>query len=542
MSADLSYETKRIDHLGIVAGICDEIELVATIDGAVGTPNRKVSCGQAVKAMVLNGLGFSSKALYLVPDFLKNKPVELLLGAGLQADDFNDDTLGRSLDDLYARGITGIFTQVSRRALEVYDIELNYVHLDSSSFHVHGEYEGMREDTQAIGITQGYSKDHRPDLKQAVLNLMTAQEAALPIWLEALSGNSNDKKSFPETVRAYFEQWQTEDAPYVVMDSAGYSRETIETMGEHGWLMRVPETLSLAQQWVGEIQPVEMTELQTGYWGREKVCEYAGVLQRWLVIFSQAGYKRELKTLEKKRAKELEQAEVAWRKVCRQMFNCREDAKQAQQNFDERLKYHQTHAEIQSVSQYSQPGRPATGAQPEVIGYQLKGEVVADEQALAAIQTRLGKFIVATNQMDAACLSAQEMLQHYTAQGVSVERGFRFLKDPLFFAHSLFLKNPARIMALLMIMGLSLLIYSLAERKLRQQLVETGQTVPDQKRKPTQRPTMRWVFQLFEGVDILVIRQGDQMINRQVLNLRDEHRTIIRLLGPPVENCYFPPG
>jgi len=542
MSADLSYETKRIDHLGIVAGICDEIELVATIDGAVGTPNRKVSCGQAVKAMVLNGLGFSGKALYLVPDFLKNKPVELLLGAGLQADDFNDDTLGRSLDDLYARGITGIFTQVSRRALEVYDIELNYVHLDSSSFHVHGEYEGMREDTQAIRITQGYSKDHRPDLKQAVLNLMTAQEAALPIWLEALSGNSNDKKSFPETVRAYFEQWQTEDAPYVVMDSAGYSRETIETMGEHGWLMRVPETLSLAQQWVGEIQPAEMTELQTGYWGREKVCEYAGVLQRWLVIFSQAGYERELKTLKKKQAKELEQAEVAWRKVCRQMFNCREDAEQAQQNFDERLKYHQTHAEIQSVSQYLQPGRPAAGTQPEVIGYQLKGGVVADEQALATIQTRLGKFIVATNQMDTARLSAQEMLQHYTAQGVSVERGFRFLKDPLFFAHSLFLKNPARIMALLMIMGLSLLIYSLAERKLRQQLVETGQTVPDQKRKPTQRPTMRWVFQLFEGVDILVIRQGDQMIKRQVLNLRDEHRTIIRLLGPPVENCYFPPG
>jgi transposase len=432
--------------------------------------------------------------------------------------------------------------QVARHALEVYGIALRYVHLDSSSFHVHGDYEGIGEETQVIRITQGYSKEHRPDLKQVVLNLMTAQESALPIWLEALSGNSNDKKSFPETVRMYFEQWQTEDPPYVIMDSAGYSQKTIETMGVHGWLMRVPETLALAQQLVRETQQADMTELQAGYWGRETVCEYARVKQRWLVVFSEIGYQRELKTLEKKQAKEFGKAEVAWRKICRQVFNCTEDAQQAQLTFDQRWKFHQTQAEILPVRQYPQPGRPAAGAQPDVIGYQLKGEVIADEQELVAFRARLGKFIVATNQMDVDRLSVQEMLRYYTAQGISVERGFRFLKDPLFFAHSLFLKSPGRIMALLMIMGLSLLIYALAERNLRQRLAETCQSVPDQKRKLTQRPTMRWVFQLFEGIDILIIRQGEQVLNRQVLNLREEHLTIIRLLGPPVENCYLSPA
>lgn len=264
--------------------------------------------------------------------------------------------------------------------------------------------------------------------------------------------------------------------------------------------------------------------------------------QRWLVVFSEVGYQRELKTLEKRQTKEHERAAVAWRKICRQVFNCPEDAEQAQSTCDQRWKYHQTQAEILLLSQFPQPGRPAAGTQPEVIGYQLKGAVVENEQALEAIRARLGKFIVATNQMDAERLSAQEMLRYYTAQGVSVERGFRFLKDPLFFAHSLFLKNPARIMALLMIMGLSLLIYALAERKLRQRLAETNQTVSDQKRKPTQKPTMRWVFQLFEGIDILIIRQGEQVLNRHVLNLREEHLTVIRLLGPPVENCYLSPG
>ena len=119
------------------------------------------------------------------------------------------------------------------------------------------------------------------------------------------------------------------------------------------------------------------------------------------------------------------------------------------------------------------------------------------------------------------------------------ERGFRFLKDPLFFADSLFLKNPKRIMALTMIMVLALLIYALAERKLRQQLTETGQSVPNQVGKKTQTPTMRWVFQLFEGVDLLLIRQNGQVVAHRVLNLKPVHRDILRLLGPPVEKCYL---
>ena len=130
------------------------------------------------------------------------------------------------------------------------------------------------------------------------------------------------------------------------------------------------------------------------------------------------------------------------------------------------------------------------------------------------------------------------MLSQYKAQAVSVERGFRFLKDPLFFADSLFLKNPGRIMALIMIMVLALLVYSLAERKLRLQLADTGQSVPNQVGKETQTPTMRWVFQVFEGIDLLLVRQNGQVVNRQVLNLKQEHLTVLHLLGPPVENCY----
>jgi transposase len=131
------------------------------------------------------------------------------------------------------------------------------------------------------------------------------------------------------------------------------------------------------------------------------------------------------------------------------------------------------------------------------------------------------------------------MLENYTDQGVSVERGFRFLKDPLFFADSLFLKKPVRIMALMMIMGLALLIYALAERQQRLGLEKSNEKIPDQKGKLTSTPTIRWVFQVFEGIDILSVWVNGQPTLRQVLNLRPVHQQVIRLFSSQVRNCYF---
>ena len=101
----IEYTTERMDHLGIVAGICKKIDLIEIIDGAVLPGGRKVSCGQAVQAMVLNALGLTGRALYLMPEYMRNKPVDLLIGEGLVADDFNDDTLGRALDEVQQAGV-----------------------------------------------------------------------------------------------------------------------------------------------------------------------------------------------------------------------------------------------------------------------------------------------------------------------------------------------------------------------------------------------------------------------------------------------------
>lgn len=131
------------------------------------------------------------------------------------------------------------------------------------------------------------------------------------------------------------------------------------------------------------------------------------------------------------------------------------------------------------------------------------------------------------------------MLENYTGQGVSVEHGFHFLKDPLFFSDSLFLWKPERIMALMMIMGLALLIYALAERQLRLGFEKSNEKILHQKDKLTSTPTIRCVFQTFEGIDILYVWVNGKPTLRQVLDLRPVHQQVIRLFSSRVRNGYL---
>ena len=464
------YETKRLDHLGIVAGICNRIGLIELIDEQLATPGgRKVSCGQATQAMVLNALGLSGRALYLMPEYMKNKPIELLVGEGLEAEDFNDDTLGRALDELQQAGVTGMFASIAAEAVKIYEVEMEYVHMDSSSFTLEGEYKseyakGMSKKYNAVEITHGYSKDKRPDLKQVVVNLITTQASALPVWLEVLDGNSSDPTTFRQTVTAYCDELsEDKEPPRFVFDSAGYSEENLQAWEGMEWVTRVPETSELAKETIRSVSTDEMERLDDNYKKMALCTQYAGVKQRWLLLYSQQAFEREQKQLLRRIDKQQRAHNRAWRKLCRQKFHCEADATAALTTFYSPLHGWQVQATAEPIKKYQGRGRPAKDAVPEIVGWRLRGKLTLDETTVAEQSQWLGRFILATNVLDETVLSDAQLLASYKEQASSVERGFRFLKDPMFFADSLFLKSPVRIMAMIMIMGLALLIYSLAE-------------------------------------------------------------------------------
>jgi transposase len=144
-------------------------------------------------------------------------------------------------------------------------------------------------------------------------------------------------------------------------------------------------------------------------------------------------------------------------------------------------------------------------------------------------------FVVGTT-IDASQVSDAEVIRAYKGQA-QAEGGFRFLKDPLFFVSSLFVKKPSRIQGLLMVMTGALLVYAVAQRRLRQQWMQQNKTVPNQIHQQTPRPTLRWVFQLLEGIHRVRVTVHGHMQDL-IEGLNEVQITLLRLFGEGVCRLY----
>ena len=539
----------NLDHLGLVAGIIDEMGLVEEINQYLGEdPHEKLSPGDVVKAMILNGLGILSAPLYLFSRFFEGKPTEHLLGAGVEPRYLNDDRLGRSLDDLWSKGLSFLFLRVALRAVKVFGVEVKQTHLDSTSFAVEGEYvvqsveivqegetqEGQESGVQPIHIRRGYSRDHRPDLKQFVMNLICSGDGGIPLFLSMGDGNQVDSQVFGRLMIEFGQQWKFDGVH--VADTALYTADNLTQMGTLQWVSRVPLTIGSASELLDEITPESFFASAIEGYELSMVCNsYAEVNQHWLVVRSQTRQEKDLQRLETKLKKAQQQAQTDLKSFQKQEFDCPVLAQTAVQQLNDKLPYHQL-IEIQTVDKphYGKSGRPAKGAQPTHFTYQVRASLHQDTAMVEQQKRRAGCFILATPVLEnKPKLSADEILRHYKDQQYP-ERGFRFCKDPMFFADSVFLKNPRRIEVLSFIMGLCLLVYSLGQRYLRQALDQAETTLPNQLGKPTSRPTLRWIFQCFQVVHLLVIQDIPQ-----VVNLNPERLSILQFFPKPCLSYYL---
>jgi transposase len=529
-------EVENLDHLGIVAGLIDEIGIVELLNERFGIdPREKVSTGVVVKAMLLNGLGFVSAPLYLFEEFFKGKATEQLLGPGIKPEQLNDDRLGKALDELYANGLSELFLSISLQAVQQFEVRIESAHLDSTSFHVDGAYADTAQPPEAgaVKITYGYSRDHRPDLKQFVMNLICVGDGDIPVLMEMASGNQSDKARFAGLFQAFKEQWTFEGL--CIADSALYSADNLKAMTAVQWLTRVPLSIKEASSLVESTVALSASVIK-GYAFAESSSEYGGVSQRWILIESEQRRQSDLKQLAKKLEQHQQKAAQDLQHLSTQEFACIADAISAAQNLSAKMSWHQL-CDVQTTQKrhYGKAGKPSKAQAPKRISYRVTATVVPMEAHIEAQRIRCGRFILATNVLDSQSLSTDEALREYKAQQ-GVERGFRFFKDPMFFASSVFLKSPKRIAALGLIMALCLLVYNLGQRQLRQALAQAKQTIPNQLGKPNDSPTLRWVFQCFMAVH-LVVAQGV----KQVVNLTDERQHILQFLSKTCRRYYLIP-
>ena len=603
----IEINVQDIDHLGIIAGIVDEIGIVEIINRLLGTHSQEeVSAGHVVKALILNCLGFLSAPLYLFSQFFEGKATEHLIGPGVKPEHLNDSRIGRVLDQLHKQGLSRVFVEITLAAVLKFGVNTARLHLDGSSMYVHGQYlngqhqcpsansEAGEQDSVEldpaqsppstelssepvpIEITQGYSRDHRSDLKQFTLELITSGDGDVPLYLQVGNGNDADKTVFPEVIEQFKQQWRAAKPEVFAADSALYSAENLQALGSTPWITRVPATIAEAS-WLMQNLPPErfIASSLSNYRIAEVGSTYAGVRQRWLVVESESRQQADLKQLDKRIAKAYTEKVNALKTLTAHRFACQADALDALDAFEKKLKYHALiDLEVVTKPHYDKPGRPRKGDIPKRYTYHPKAALVLNEGVLAAQRNQAGRFILATNLLQEENLNGlqpkdsnglqqedsnelqqedsnelqqedsnklqqeekwpnDEILQEYKNQQ-SCERGFRFLKDPLFFASRLFVKKAQRVAALAMIMGLCLLVYCLGQRQLRQALEQANDTIPNQLGKPTARPTLRWVLQCFQSVHLVWVNG-----HKWVIKLTEVQRRILRFLGSPCQQYYF---
>jgi len=325
------------------------------------------------------------------------------------------------------------------------------------------------------------------------------------------------------------------DAAYYIADSAVYSEKNIQQLGTKMlWITRIPATITESGRLLD--RDVELVEcLDSRYKCFSTTSNYGGIPQKWVLYQSQPMQERKEKTFEKQIEKESKQTERSLAKLKRREFACEADArKDAELWLAEHPFYRFKDLSVKSINRRDGKlrGRPKNGEELLEV-HLIEAEIEINAEKVADAKSKLGRFILATNDLN---LDHNTILSYYKGQQ-AVERGFRFLKDKSFRVAEVYLKKEERIEALAMIMVLTLMIYSVAEWMLRKRMRETGESIPNQLKKPTQKPTLKWIVFLFMGVTEVTVWINGEM-NQQVANLNDNLVKIIRLFGPVCEKYY----
>jgi len=550
-----AIEVYPVQHLPILKAYADQLGLVSLINHYVPT-EMEVDAGTVVLAMVLDTLSGRSP-LYRLEEFFAQQDTELLLGKAVPPQALNDDTAGRVLDRLYDFGTMRLFTACAVRATTRFGLERRYVHFDTTSRSVWGDYHFAETQDLPFQVTYGYSKDKRPDLKQFVLSTLCV-DRAVPIWGKPEDGNASDKTlntTLLSEIAALLAQYGVQPGAYIyIADAALVTEDNLAALGDTLFITRLPATYSecgrviaeavARNQWeeVGVLAQTPPTQHRPGtcYKVAEKVVTLSGKPYRAVVVHSSHHDQRRQKRLEREVQASSTTLAATMRATAKQEYFCRADAEAAAEQLRAlQSAYHRVEVVIEERPQYG-PGRPSP-KHPRVIKalrYSLQVTLHERAEVVARKRQEAGCFVLLTNVPTAGEMAhrAGEVLRAYKEQH-GVEQNFAFLKDPII-VNSLFLKKPERIEALGLVLLLALLLWRLVERTLRVHVETTGNPLMGWDKKATQKPTAFMMMTKFAAV--MVLKVGGQRQLAQPLSAVQQ--AYLNALGVPITYFTLPPS
>src|SRR4030095_12373416 len=226
------------------------LELMAMIDRRlVPDEHERITPGEAVAGMSLNGLGFSQRPFSFTPAVFAPKPLARLLRHGSDAEMCNRFKLGRTLDDASAYGCDLLFQELALAICAHEGLDLRFNQLDTTSVALTGA-DVPESDEHALRLTHGYAKDHRPDLKQAVLALRVSQGGGVPVGSQSWDGNASATQVFQQQAEALRRAFKDIPTPRSLVADAKLSGEDNAVhLAKLGFITRMPATL----QWVSQV-------------------------------------------------------------------------------------------------------------------------------------------------------------------------------------------------------------------------------------------------------------------------------------------------
>ena len=520
-----AIEVYPVHHLPIIKAYSDQLGLVSLINHYVPT-EMDIDAGTVVLALVLDTLRGRSP-LYRLEEFFASQDTELLLGKAVPPHALNDDTVGRVLDRLSDMGTIKLFTVCAGRAVTRFGLERRYVHFDTTSQSVWGEYQFAEEQDLPFQVTYGYSKEKRPDLKQFVLSTLCV-DRAVPIWGKPEDGNASDKTLnttlLSELAQLLARHGVAAGAYIYIADAALVTEDNLAALEDTLFITRLPANYSecgrvIAEavadnRWeeVGVLAQTPPTKHRPGtfYKVAESGVTLYGKAYRAVVVHSGSQDQRRQKALARELQASSATLEATVREAIPQEYFCYADAEAAAAKLRAlQSAYHWVEVWVEEHPKYG-PGRPSR-KQPRMVKalrYGLQATLHERAEVIARKTQEPGCFVLLTNVPITGDMAhqARDVLRAYKEQH-GIEQNFAFLKDPLI-VNRLFLKKPERIETLGFVLLLALLIWRLIERSLRLHVETTGNVLPGWDKKETTRPTAFMLMTKF--VAVMVLKVGPQ--------------------------------
>jgi transposase len=471
-------------------------------------------------------------------------------GAFRPAAPMGDDALGRALDRLFEADRASLLTALVVQAVRTFGVQTTQIHNDSTSVKFCGAY--AHQAANALQLRRGFSKDHRPDLKQLIYSLCVSADGAIPVHFKAYPGNRTDDTTHLETWRCLGQLFGRTDFLYVADSKLCVSDTLLQLDQEHGrFITLLPRSRHEVSQFAQQAadcqvrwEPLWARPAARRGQRREQFECALGVYQM------QEGFRIHWYRSSEKRQRDAQDRQALVQRALQRLAQLNErrgrgpKTEPAIRRAAENLlaKYHvapyvQFDIELQPQIQFVQTTRGKPSAQSTYRRVVKTLPVVSARQnpdALARAQATDGTFPLVTNTK----LSALEVLKKYKYQP-HLEKRHCLAKSTLEVA-PVFLKNNARIEALTMIYFIAQLVAALIERTLRHNMAGRGlkalALLPEERDSKT--PTLAQLQDTFAPCAKYKLYEKDQLVRIFAEPLTDVQRTVLQLLdiNPAIYN------